>query len=72
MKIITFNADPTLIAKAKEQARKAGMTLNDAFQQWLHGFAGQGSGVAKYRDLMKRVQYVRPGRHFSRQELNEC
>jgi hypothetical protein len=71
MKNITFSADPTLIYKAREQARKAGMTLNDAFRQWLGAFAGQGSGDANYRDLMKRLQYARPGRHFSRQELNE-
>ncbi len=71
MKNITFSADPTLIHKAREQARKAGMTLNDAFRQWLGGFAGQGPGDANYRDLMMRLTYARPGRHFSRQELNE-
>ncbi|MGD9850815.1 MAG: hypothetical protein AB7T38_06095 [Nitrospirales bacterium] len=71
MKNITFSADPTLIHKAREQARKAGMTLNDAFRGWLRTFAGQGAGEANYRDLMKRLQYVRPGRQFSRQELNE-
>jgi hypothetical protein len=71
MKNITFSADPTLIHKAREQARKAGMTLNDAFRQWLRGFAGQGPGDANYRDLMKRLTYARSGRRFSRQELNE-
>lgn len=71
MKNITLRADPTLIVKAREQARKAGMTLNDAFRQWLRAFAEQGPGVANYRDLMKRLQYASPGRHFSRQELNE-
>jgi hypothetical protein len=71
MKNITFSADPTQIQKAREQARHAGMTLNEAFRQWLRGFAGQGSGSAHYRDLMKRLTYARPGRHFSRQDLNE-
>ncbi len=71
MNNITFSADPTLIHKAREQARKAGMTLNDAFRQWLHAFAGQGSGEANYRDLMKQLNYARPGRGFSRQDLNE-
>ncbi|PIV31648.1 MAG: hypothetical protein COS35_00315 [Zetaproteobacteria bacterium CG02_land_8_20_14_3_00_50_9] len=71
MKNITFSADPMLIHKAREQARKAGMTLNDAFRQWLRGFAGQGTGEANYRDLMKRLTYARPGRGFSRQDLNE-
>ena len=71
MKNITFSADPALIHKAREQARKAGMTLNDAFRIWLGGFAGQGHGEANYRNLMERLTYVRPGRHFSRQDLNE-
>lgn len=71
MKNITFSADPTVIQKAREQARKAGMTLNDAFRQWLGAFAGQGSGDANYRDLMKQLSYARSGKRFSRQELNE-
>ena len=71
MKNITFSADPSLIHKAREQARKAGMTLNDAFRQWLRNFAGQGAEGANYRNLMERLQYARPGRHFSRQDLNE-
>ena len=70
MKNITLSADPVLIAKAREQARNAGMTLNDAFRQWLRAFAGQGPGDANYRDLMKRLTYARPGHHFSRQALN--
>ncbi len=70
MENVTFSADPTLIANARERARKAGMTLNDAFRQWLRGFAGQGPGEANYQDLMKQLQYSRPGRHFSRQDLN--
>ncbi len=71
MKNITFSADPALIQKAREQARKAGMTLNDAFRQWLWSFAGQATGEVNYRNLMKRLEYARPGRRFSRQELNE-
>lgn len=71
MKNITFSADPSLIHKARERAQKAGMTLNEAFRQWLRGFAGQGSEKENYRALMKRLNYVRPGRRFSRQELNE-
>ena len=71
MENITCSADLTLIHKARTQARKAGMTLNDAFRQWLGVFAGQGSGKANYRGLMKQLTYARPGRHFSRQDLNE-
>ena len=71
MKNITFSADPSLIQKAREQAQKAGMTLNEAFRQWLRGFAGQGSGGDNYKALMKQLSYVRSGGHFSRQEMNE-
>jgi len=71
MKNITFRADPTLIQKARDQARKAGMTLNDAFRNWLHAFAGKSTGEANYRELMKRLDYAQPGKKFFRQELNE-
>lgn len=71
MKNITFSADPSLIQRAREQARKSGMTLNDAFRQWLRRFAGRGTGEANYRALMKQLDYAQPGRRFSREELNE-
>ena len=71
MKNITFSADAVLIQKARQQARKAGMTLNEAFRNWLRNFAGQGTGEAHYRALMKRLEYAKPGRKFSREELNE-
>ena len=48
------------------------MTLNDAFWIWLGGLAGQGHEDANYRDLMEWLTYALPGRHFSRQDLNEC
>ncbi|MEO8327336.1 MAG: hypothetical protein ABI618_15905 [Nitrospirota bacterium] len=44
MKNITLSADPFLIAKSRGKARKTGMTLNDAFRQWLGVFAGQEHG----------------------------
>ncbi len=71
MKNITFSADPSLIQKAREQAQKAGMTLNEAFRQWLRGFAGGGARQGNYRGLMKRLDYARSGRRFSRQDMNE-
>lgn len=59
---ITFRADPTLIQKARDQARKAGMTLIDAFRNWLQAFAGQSSGEANYRELIKLLDNAQPGK----------
>jgi len=71
MKNISFRVDPSLIQKARVQARRAGMTLEEGFQQWLGWFAEQGDEGTNYRTLMKRLEYARPGRRFARKELSE-
>jgi len=71
MKNITFSADEALIKKARNRAQKMGATLNDAFRQWLRSYVNQEGVGTRYRSTMKKLSYVRPGKYFSRDEMNE-
>lgn len=68
---ITLSAEEELIERARMRAIREKTTLNAAFREWLARYAGAGTTGKEYRDLMKRLRHVRPGRHFSREELNE-
>jgi hypothetical protein len=67
---ITFSADPDLIERARVKARQQKKTLNAAFREWLEDYTGRRDRVKEFRELMKRLEYVRPGRKFTREEAN--
>lgn len=72
MKNITLSADETLIEEARQTARAQHKTLNQAFREWLESYARPESDLAgEYEALMKRLTYVKAGRKFSREEMNE-
>ena len=71
LKNITLSADEHLIARAREEADRRGTTLNAQFRVWLAAFAEQERTAQSYQELMVRFGYARPGRRFSRGELNE-
>ncbi len=71
MKNITLSGDKALIKKAREKARQENTTLNAAFREWLGRYVGQNGDEEEYRSLMQRLSYAKPGRRFSRDELNE-
>ena len=68
---VTLSAEEELIERARLRAAREKTTLNAAFREWLARYAGTETSGQEYRDLMKRLRHVRPGRHFSRDELNE-
>jgi len=77
---ITLSAEESTIAAARERARQEHTTLNAMFREWLMRYAEQDkqrknregeARVRAFRELMKRLEYVQPGRKFSRDELNE-
>ncbi len=70
LKNITLSADEELIAHAREEAEARGTTLNAEFRLWLAAYVEQERAAQGYRDLMSRLEYARPGRGFSREELN--
>ena len=71
MKNVTLSADEELIEQARLVARSHRRTLNAAFREWLVQFTAQSGTGQEVDALMKRLQHVNAGRHFSRDEMNE-
>ncbi len=71
MRNITLSADEALIKQARRRAQREGTTLNVAFRQWLRRYVAQEFGATSYGSLMKELQYAKPGKRFTRQEMNE-
>lgn len=71
VKNITLSADADLIEKARQVARSEHKTLNAAFREWLETYTSRSGNVQEFDALMKRLQHIRPGRRFSRDEMNE-
>ena len=71
LKNITLSGDEALIRKARDKARRQHTSLNAVFRQWLERYVGQEDAGTNYVALMERLSYARPGRHFTRDELNE-
>ena len=71
MKNITLSADEDLIEKARSVARAQQKTLNAAFREWLERFVSDTGNAADYDSLMARLQHVKSGRRFTRDEMNE-
>ena len=71
MKNVTLSADADLIEQARLMARAQHETLNSAFRKWLLHYTAQGGSGREVDSLMKRLRHVKPGRHFTREEMNE-
>jgi hypothetical protein len=71
LKNITLSAEEGLIEKARDKARRERTTLNAKFRQWLHQYVSRGTRTADYGPFMDSLSYARPGKKFSRDELNE-
>ena len=71
LKNITFSADEKLINKARKRAASEQTTLNEEFRRWLEKYAERPHTEAAYYQLMKHFDYVKPGRSFHREEMNE-
>lgn len=70
MKNVTFNVDEKLIRSARMKAMENHQTLNEVFRQWLKSYVNS-NATEDYAALMKKLAYVEPGQHFSRDEMNE-
>lgn len=68
---ITLSADEHAISRAREEAARRGTTLNAEFRLWLEAFVEQERASRGYQELMARLDYARPGRRFTRDELDE-
>jgi len=71
LKNITLSAEEELIRKAREKAHKEHTTLNATFRQWLKQYINRNTKTIDVNNFMEQLNYADPGRHFSREELNE-
>ena len=71
LKNITLSAEEELIRKAREKANKEHTTLNASFRQWLKQYVNRNTKTIDFNNFMEQLNYAKPGRHFSRDELNE-
>jgi len=71
LKNITLSADEELIRKAREKAQGEHTTLNATFRRWLRQYVNKNTRTTDYQAFMDSLNYARPGRKFSREELNE-
>jgi hypothetical protein len=68
---VTLSAEQALIDRARQKAARQNRTLNSAFREWLAQYSAEGDVGEGYRGMMERLGYVRPGRKFTRDEMNE-
>lgn len=71
MKNVTLSADQDLIERARLVARSQRRTLNAAFREWLEHFAACAGNAGDFDSLMRRLQHVKPGQRFTREDMNE-
>lgn len=71
IKNITLSADEKLIEEARAKADQQKRSLNALFRDWLEQYVGRANAAESYDALMTRLSYVKPGRVFTREELNE-
>jgi predicted transcriptional regulator len=70
-KNVTLSADESLIQRARDKARRHRTTLNALFRDWLRRYVDRDQATNGYDELMARLRYARPGRTFTRDEMNE-
>ena len=71
LKNITLSAEEALIQKARKQAAANRTTLNALFRKWLDLYANHFTSTDEFEQLMKNLSYAKPGKTFSREEMNE-
>ena len=71
LKNITLSADEELIRKAREKAQREHTTLNASFREWLKSYVSAEARVRNFDDLMQSLSYVKTGKKFTREEMNE-
>lgn len=71
MKNVTLSADDDLIERARLVARSRKTTLNAAFREWLEQYTAREGTAREVDALMDRLNHVRAGQRFSREQMNE-
>ena len=71
LKNITLSAEKQLIELAREKAAKENTTLNKQFRAWLERYVSTDCKLIDYDTLMSQLEYAKPSKKFSRDEMNE-
>jgi hypothetical protein len=71
LKNITLSAEEKLIERARRRAAARNTTINAEFRRWLAQYADAPQSLEELASLMSRYRYARPGKTFTREELNE-
>jgi hypothetical protein len=71
LKNITLSAEDELIEKARDKARRERTTLNATFRRWLRQYVSKTTETGDFGSFMSTLDYAKPGRKFSRDNLNE-
>ncbi len=68
---ITLSAEKKLIQRARHRAEAENTTLNAEFRRWLTQYVERPRAVTDFAALMSGLEYVKPGKTLTRDELNE-
>jgi hypothetical protein len=71
LKNVTLSAEDSLLRRARKRAQRENTTLNALFRRWLSWYVSREKVGTQYDELMLRLGYARPGRSFTRDEMNE-
>jgi hypothetical protein len=71
LKNITLSAEEVAIDRARQKAEQNNTTLNAEFRRWLDQYVDVPQSLEELTEFMKQFDYVKAGRRFTREELNE-
>jgi len=71
LKNITLSAEKAMIERARRRAEARNTTLNHEFRRWLRQYVDLPQTTGDLTDLMARINYAKPGKTFTRDEMNE-
>lgn len=71
IKDITFRADEIAIERARQKAKQNNTTLNAEFRLWLDQYVDVPQSLEEITEILKQFDYVKAGKKFTREELNE-
>ncbi len=71
LKNITLSAEEAMIERARRRAESHNTTLNSEFRRWLRQYVDLPQTTGDLTDLMARINYAKPDKTFTRDEMNE-
>jgi hypothetical protein len=71
LKNVTLSAEKELIEQARRRAEAQNSTLNAEFRRWLEQYVEFPQSSTEFEIMMGQLNYARPGKSFTRDEMNE-